>query len=106
MVGTASCHRVGHGLGTERLQTASPGHRPPFDPMVTTAPTFGRLDQWSRFRPNGQARGTAPNGHFDAALKTAGHGQGTKWAQDGHRMGTKQKATVFGGFCFAANSLI
>ena len=32
--------------------------------------------------------------------------QGTAWAQSGHRMGTKQKATRLGGFRFAANSLI
>ena len=31
---------------------------------------------------------------------------GTAWARDGHRMGTKQKATQLGGFRFAANSLI
>jgi hypothetical protein len=29
--------------------------------------------------------GTAPNGHFDAVPKPAGHGRGTKWAQDGHK---------------------
>jgi hypothetical protein len=31
---------------------------------------------------------------------------GTAWAQSGHRMGTKQKATRLDGFRFAANSLI
>jgi hypothetical protein len=36
--------------------------------------------------------GTAPNGHFDVALKTAG----TARARNGHRMGTKQNAALFG----------
>ena len=71
--------------GTERHEAASTGHGPRFDLMVRAAPTFGPLDQWSRFQPNGQAPGTAPKGHFGAALKTAGHGQGTKWAQDGQK---------------------
>jgi hypothetical protein len=31
---------------------------------------------------------------------------GTAWAQNGHKPGTKQKATLVGGLHFAANSLI
>ena len=77
--------RFGHGVGTERREAVSIGHGPRIDPMVKIAPTIGPVDQWSRFRPDGQAPGTAPNGHFDAAHKTAGHGEATKWAQDGHK---------------------
>jgi len=85
MVGNRRIARFGHGVGTERRYAASAGHDPRISPTVRTAPTLGPHDQWSRFRPDGQAWGTAPNGHFDAALKTAGHGLGTKWAQDGHK---------------------
>ena len=52
--------------------------------MVTAIWTFGPPSQWSAPKPLKSGSGTAPNGHFDASLKSAGHGQGTKWAQDGH----------------------
>ena len=37
------------------------------------------------FDPMVRPRGTAPNGHFDALLKTARHGTGTKRAQAAHQ---------------------
>ena len=46
--------------------------------------------------------GTAPNAHRMTARSSVGHGVGTEWAQAGH----KAKATLVGGFCFAANLLI
>ena len=101
MVGNRHSGLFGHGAGTERHEAASTGHGPRFDPMVRTTPTFGQLDQWSRFRPNDQAQGTAPNGHFDAAPKTAG----TARARNGHRMGTKQNAALSGRRIFSSKLL-
>ena len=69
----ASCHSLGtawaqngikrHHLGTGRNLTQWSGLRRPLDNS-----TNGR-----DFGPMVRPRGTAPNGHFDATLKTAGH---------------------------------
>ena len=63
-------------------------------------PTLSPFSQWSCRRRLKSSLGTEPNGHFKALPKTAGHGLGTKWAQDGHKARSRPCGAA------SANSLV